>query len=295
MQKTNKFGSNKIKTFFRTVVKSSISPEYYNDVLKAPASFSWKYFFAFQLAFTLLLAIPLVIFLVRFNPIDFVNRTTRLYPEELEIIFEDGQLKINQDLPYSIGEIITFESDENIKGIKEVRKYGSRIIATESTIYVIEKEGDPEIKAYPLSQSQEKITINKKIINRLKNRIIHLPFFKYKLYLPIIIVLSLLVMYLGISLGRIITIFIYSLILLLLTKLFMEKKGLTLSKLIQINIHAITPIAIVSYLSPRLIGFNFLKGWILFFVFLTWSLFLINKTSLFPRSKTKPKKKKRSS
>ena len=92
----------KLKTFFRTLVLSSISPAYYNDVVRAPAWFSWQYFIGFQFFSAIIETITFGFALSHINITQIQQNLLAIYPQNLELSLKDGKLSINKPLPYYI-------------------------------------------------------------------------------------------------------------------------------------------------------------------------------------------------
>lgn len=95
----------KIKAFFYILTKSATSPAYYRDVVTTSLGFSIKYFLMLALVISLISGIiSLVITLPKINQ-TFGNITEdvkNLYPRDLVVKVQDGQMSINQPEPYFI-------------------------------------------------------------------------------------------------------------------------------------------------------------------------------------------------
>lgn len=88
----------KIKTFFIAFFRSCTDPSYYNDVVKAPGSFSFKYFTFFYIALSLLSVGFLSATTLRTLPtvIDSsIENARNSYPENLEITFDATKSEIS--------------------------------------------------------------------------------------------------------------------------------------------------------------------------------------------------------
>ncbi|MBU4210732.1 DUF1189 family protein [Patescibacteria group bacterium] len=143
---------SKLKTFFRSFYKSCTDPKYYQDVTKAKTSFSWKYFHFLNFLSALIITIPIIFFFPKFNPEKLTTQIFQFYPQDLSINIQNGQLSINQTLPYSIKyqhqNIITFEDDQYIKSINDVPDYNSPFLVTQSTIYALQDPQTNKIQTY---------------------------------------------------------------------------------------------------------------------------------------------------
>jgi len=282
---------NSLSTFFRTLVKSTISPAYYNDVVKAPFSFSLKYFVALNLlaAFIsgLLLVIPLSLLDLATN----VRDVSSNYPAELAITADDRGLTINQPLPYSVpfpeqlegseetelpSNFITFSSDEVTPGISDVRALDSLAVVTESIVYAYTDNDTQKIEAYPMPEFSEAFTIDRALVDTTVARIAENPLFRYELYIPLLILLSVLVFFPIYTIFRLITIALYSGIVWLIARALMNEKQLSFEKSFQVGLHAITPMLIVGY-ALGFFSFLFISGLPYFIVFISWNVFLVSQ------------------
>lgn len=259
----------KIRTFFYSFYKSCTSPAYYADILKAPMSFSWKYFFLFNLLSSLILIVPVSIAVFTFNPQEIATNLINNYPQDLILNLKSGKLSVNQPLPYSVSDLVTFIADKDIQKPSQVLGYKTAAVVTESTIYILKNQNSSEVRFYPIPDTTPDFTLNKNIIESFATTVFELPFFKYKLYLPAFIVLVVLVIYPSLISYRLLTLSLYSLIVFLLSKFIISKLKLSFSKTFQVGIHSLTPVLIVAFLSSftpvPISGFFFLL------VFLAWT------------------------
>lgn len=95
----------KLKTFFRTLWLSLTSPSYYPQILKAKRSFTLKYLLGlFGLGFVFITAILTILLVIPASgPLSRLpDLLLDAYPEDMEIIIEDGQLSTNVDEPVFI-------------------------------------------------------------------------------------------------------------------------------------------------------------------------------------------------
>ncbi|MBU1130268.1 DUF1189 domain-containing protein [Patescibacteria group bacterium] len=282
---------SKLKTFFRSFYKSCTDPKYYNHILKAPTSFSWKFFHFYNLLSALIIAIPIVFLLPKFNPKTLTTQIFQFYPQDLAINIQNGQLSINQTLPYSIKyqhqNIITFEDDQYIKSIKDIPDYNSPILITQSTIYVLQDPKTNKIETYQIPANNQLITIDKNSITQLINKASLHSFFKFHLYIPVIFIITFFFLLLAITIGRYSIVLIYSIILFLVITVLYKKLSrirsiLNFSKTTQLTIHSSTPIILASDV------FNYfniqISPFLKLITFIFWSLLCISH--LTPTTKT---------
>lgn len=92
-----------MKSFIEHIQKSIYSPEYYQELLTRPASFSWKYYASFAMLLSLFLTIISSIALV---PLinqtlnDFPKNFLAYYPDELEVSIINGHASSTVPEPY---------------------------------------------------------------------------------------------------------------------------------------------------------------------------------------------------
>lgn len=260
----------KIRTFFYSLFKSSTSPVYYNDVLKAPLSFSWKYFFFFNTLFSLIFIIPLTLGLSSLNFQEIANNLIEAYPSDLVLSLRSGKLSINQPLPYTLDSFATFTSDEDIQKPSQVLDYKTPIVVTESTIYTLSDSNSGQVRYFAIPETSPDFTVDKSVVDLFVARILDYPFFKYKLYLPLLLLFGIIIIFPSLLAYRLLTISFYSVIVFLLSKILLSKLKLTFSKVFQVCIHSLSPVIIIAFLSSftpvPISGFLFLL------IFLVWTL-----------------------
>src|SRR3989338_917901 len=189
-----------LRTFWYTWKNSFSSAEYYRDVMKAPFSFSLKYF----LFFCFLLSIVTTIFLSSkiFIPINnFLSRfpeiLVKVYPAELEIKISKGVATTNVSEPYFIPSERfkkTFEEfEKEVQGLKsdkienimvidtnakveDLRRYQTYALLTRNNLAFYNEDGRIEIVQL---EDVGNFTLNQQVVRGVVNR-----------FLPIIQVIS---------------------------------------------------------------------------------------------------------
>jgi len=277
----------KITSFFRSIFKSSTDAQYYADVVKAKASFSWKYFFAFNLLAALVTGITILVPVSLFDVPGAVLSVTQNYPSDLVITADQTGVSVNQELPYSIPlnidsqdeelrrNAITFTSDESISGASDVKDLDSYIVVTQTSAYV-QESNDGEMKLYELPTFDETMTLDRSTVDNATNSFITHPFIQQRLYLPLLAGILLLLVYPFMLLFRLMTLAVYALVTLVAVRVFMKQKNLSYGKIFQISIHSLTPVIIVAY-ALGIFSYLFFHGWVYFFAYLAWTLFVISK------------------
>ena len=249
-----------LKTFFRTAVLSSISPQYYNDVVRAPKSFSFKYLLFFHAVGTVIAVIIMGVGISKAVNLPKIRQEIlSVYPSDLRIELKDGKLLTNKALPYAIpipkkisqdltaetiqyDHIAVFEKDANIKGVQDVRNWNSVIVVTESNFYI--RENDRSIRAYEIPKATDFSLTRDSVANRL-DAVINHPIVAKKWYVPLITIALLPFVFTGELLGSLVMLFIYTIPGWILGKLMFAGKHLTFGTVFRIGIHTITPVILV--------------------------------------------------
>lgn len=292
-----------VKTFFRTLIKSTISPEYYNDVVKAPASFSWKFFLVFSFLGSLVLGLVVAIPLALINVSSLVTDAADVYPADLEVRGDEQGISINQPLPYSISwpvswqerldedlreeyreevaeeqmprNIITFISEEQATaGARVVEDYDSFAVITPNTVYVREDDGTYQVRAYPIPEFTEPFVFDRAELDGWVAKIANNPFVSQRWYAPAIGLFVMLVSYPFLLIWRILTLALYSLIVWVITRITMSDKQLSFSKVFQIGMHSMTLITLAAIVINLVTVFT-LGGLFYVVAFLIWTIYLI--------------------
>ncbi|OGK15559.1 hypothetical protein A2774_06070 [Candidatus Roizmanbacteria bacterium RIFCSPHIGHO2_01_FULL_39_12c] len=248
---------NYLKVFWYVFRKSFSSAEYYHDVIKAPFSFSLKYFLFYAL---LMAAISTLFLSVRlFFPLsDFLQRfptiITKVYPEDLEIRIRNGVVTTNAPEPYiiSIDEFeeeleeledvrgITSDEIKNIlvidtnAGIDDLESYQTFVLLTRNHISYYRDDG--RIETVLLSDIKN-FTLNERVIRGQYNKF--LPFLRFlSLFLiPFLFTGS----FLFFSVGQMFYLAVAALLLFLGSKLI--SYPISYLKAYQIDLHLATIIA----------------------------------------------------
>ena len=98
----------RIKTFIKTFKRSLTEPSYYQDILTAKLSFSFKYLFALLFFVSLIVGVSLSIKILKLIPQTpkFVESTksfmVETYPKELKLTLKEGKITTNVKEPYFI-------------------------------------------------------------------------------------------------------------------------------------------------------------------------------------------------
>jgi len=285
---------NKLKTFFRTFWLSSTSPEYYRHVYKSGAGFSWKYFIVLNVFLSLLLSLFLIVPLMRVDVRMIANEFVQEYPQDLEIAVADGQLSINQPLPYYVAvpekiseygdidtkptNIATFTTDEDFGGVQNFDRFESLAVVTESAVYFMNDDDTGEIRAYLIPEIQE-IKVDAAFVNNLKEQFLNFPFIKEKLYVPALVSLAFIVGMPAMLFARLLALVVYTFLIYIIARFFMNDKKFSYGKLYQVSMHSITPVIVVSWAAGYIADYS-IHGIFHFGLFAVWTLYVLSQISV---------------
>lgn len=303
---------NKIKTFFRTLVQSVANPQYYNDVLKAPTSFSWKYFFVLNLLLSLLVLVNVLPPVYNFDHQEVITQVADIYPEELEMTFSPQGLEINQELPYVVpfpeeefnqlfGEedqyaqdatfngseldeveefnLVTFVADEDFGGLSDFYAMNSLIVLTETSAYIYDDVETSEVRAYDLTQFEETFTFNEAILNNFVDQVLNHPFFSQRWYVPLIAFATVFLFLPMTVVIRVLTVALYSVAVWFASKLFFKSRKLSYGDTFQMGLHLLTLPMLLKYgvdltqFTTQFTGFWF------FLAYFGWAMLVLNLMS----------------
>lgn len=238
-------------TFFRTLYLSFTSPHYYADVVRAPFSFSLKYYVGMTVLLSLLVSVVITArWVLPFNSFlaDVPDLLVNAYPEELEVTINNGQVSTNVDEPYFIPLSVfdPFEKrlHETVLGINEKDLQYLLVIDTQASIeQIIDYEtwalltwnsisyinDDGNIETVSL-EDIENLTINKEVVSLLMSQV--RPYLDYFVPLSIGIIIIGYILY---GVVRMIYFLILALILWIVASLL--KAPLSYGKSYQITLH----------------------------------------------------------
>jgi len=253
----------KVKTLITTFKKSLLKPDYYRDVLKAPFTFSLKYFIFLFISLSIAAALIITVFLTTVvNP--YLNKLKKnfpeIWPQKLELKIKDGQLTTNVEGPYFIplkGDIfperisqsLNNQPIQNILVIdtqaqsEDIKKYQTLAFLTKDSLVL--RSGSDEFRVQTLDKFGDTQITRKKITQAWKQIT---PFFKWLIPAAALFLLTILPTYLIIS--KLIYLIIFSALIFLGITIFSKKlkNKLDYSKILQINLQAVTVPIVVTIL-----------------------------------------------
>jgi len=293
----------RIKTFIKTFKRSLTEPSYYQDILTAKLSFSFKYLFALLFFVSLIVGVSLSIKILKLIPQTpkFVESTksfmVETYPKELKLTLKEGKITTNVKEPYFID--LAGDKKASIEPFKhfialstkgnpeDIKSLDSLFLLTSDNLIISEGTSSGSYRVVSLASTLAKIPNGVSMDKTLFTSILDM-FTPYVLrVLPrIIIGLSLLILIfyplLRGTFGFIFqTVFLLPASFVLFVGAKVLKKNLSFAKMYQMSLHGATVPVTLSFI----FGFSGLNpyilivSWLAFFVFM---LVVISK--LDPRS-----------
>lgn len=249
----------KLKAFFYVFKNSASRPAYYQDVLKAPFSFSLKYFLFFFFILGFLTSATLSFFLVqKVQP--YINKikieAPNFYPADLVITIKDGQTSTNVVEPFfvplkpelfppELEKAIKQQPVQNILVIDtsveptEIKKYQTFVLLTKESVAFIGDQN--EIRIQSLEEVKD-FTLNREIVETAWQEVV--PYFGW--IVPAIIVFLFLALPAIIIIGKFIYLAVFSCFSWIIARI-MKLEKVNYSKALQINLQAITlPTIVIS-------------------------------------------------
>ncbi len=253
---------NKITTFLQAFKNSIVKPSYSNDIVRAPFSFSFKYFLMCALLFSLA---STAIFTLKVQPKieSFVKQTPdailNTFPDDLVIYTQGGDWYINKKEPYAIpmpdfitGPFALMETSASINGmpqnqnpllqknlivfykqgtIEDVSRFQTFMLVNQKNILMRSDNGRIEVS--PLGELAN-ARVTKQTIEQMVEQL--KPFLDKVLLITVPLALT--VIFVGNFLGQLIYLLWLAFLVWVVAKLM--GKGVSYKKSYQLGIHAIT-------------------------------------------------------
>ena len=179
-----------MRSFFKTLF-FSLNPFYYAEIVQKPLSFSYAYYFLFQIFFAAGATTYVVIrfFLPFEDLVDHLpDHIVRIYPDHLIIAISNGQVSTNVDEPYMIpfstvnplvsqfektstvsgrGAFENFMTIDTYAGTEDLDRYQTWSLLTwDSFLYIY----NGHVETVPLN-TVEKLTINEETVRSISSQI----------------------------------------------------------------------------------------------------------------------------
>lgn len=297
---------SKLSLFFRTLIKSSIDPSYYKELLEVKARFTWRYFLFFNLLAAFVVSIVIMIPVALFDLRGAVTTVSEVYPQDLEMTLSQGELSINQELPYVVpvpdflsevdgvsdefaqgfysefpDYIVTFTTNDEFAGVQAFEEYDSFAVLTETTAYYYDDNDTVQITAvnYDEAEFDGTYTLTSETIRSLTDEFLNLPFLKNKWYVGMIGVATFVFLLPAMMLLRLFTILVYTVTVYVIARIGIKSASkVSYGKLYQLGMHSVTPVILVSWVVGLATPFQ-LSGWLYFFAYMGWTLFVLTKAT----------------
>lgn len=279
----------RLKTFFYSLKKTLIDLEYHQDIAQANFWFSFKYLWFLLFIFIFIQGLSLGNRYLKNRPIikPTINQTItyleKIYPSNLEIKIQNGQLKTNVKEPYvfSLNEkkiakdkpLLIIDTKASIENYPQ---YNTYILATKNAIIYPSKVNRDKIEqtsVFFFSSLKQDLTLNQKIVNDFLNKI--KPYTSKVLYFIDWLVVTGILLFIFFGsiiwlIGIMFSLLIFTFFVWIVNLIF--KKGHSYKTLYQISLHAITwPIIITEttkYLGITIPGVYPIVFFIYFFIIL---------------------------
>ncbi|OGG00131.1 hypothetical protein A2Y99_04825 [Candidatus Gottesmanbacteria bacterium RBG_13_37_7] len=256
MFKDNKL-MNKLATFFYVLKKTFTTPAYYSDILKAPFSFSLKFFYFFFFLYSLVATVFLIPKLTPLKKLVSVlpSRLEQAYPLELEVKFTKGEVTTNVAEPYYLplkgmekifsGDKVLGAQTPNMENLlvidtassgEDFQKYRTFALLTKKNIIVYDDDTGG-YKAVPLKDIPD-VTINRQFVNNTLQQLNPVISKVANYLVPVLSLGIFLGLFLFLSSSKLFYLLFFSLIALLLGKIL--SFPLSYKKHYQMSIHLIT-------------------------------------------------------
>lgn len=223
--------------FFKKIVSSVYSPEFYAEIPNSSLSSAIKYFFLLILlvtALTFTKSIPEFLFGFSKDIKTSMTQVTESYPDSLELVVKSGKVTSNVKEPY----FLTDKSGSNFLVIDtktaysadKFESYKAPVWVTSDTIFY--KGEDSQIKSQSLAQIGD-VTVNKNFVNSIASKVT--PWIPY--FGPLMLLISMIFLTLFYSFRLVYALFL-ALLVMLLAKIY--KKKLNYKDSYKVSIYAMT-------------------------------------------------------
>jgi len=232
----------KLKTFVRTFWKSLTSPTYYKDVLNSRFSFAFKYFVFFHFLLALGVSVFAMIVLAAIPFSSIADQLLTNVPQDLVVHVENGQLSINQQLPYAvpmptdwqnksrmtrdgadIQNLVVFDTDQPVTNVVDFfQSYKTAVLVTQHFVYYRGNENTEEVRVTPIASDMKPVTFSSQELQQGKEWFFNTPLMKFKLYVPIVGAFLLVVLTPLMTFFNFITAAIYSVIMFVFVRFFQK-------------------------------------------------------------------------
>lgn len=255
--------------FFRTIVHSIYSPQFYSEIPKKSLKGVLGYFFLLILLLTIIQTATVaksILYDTSKNIKMMVDEVINQYPKELEIKVSKGLVTTNVTEPYFLKNLIVIDT-KNPYSVSQFHDYKTSVWVTKDSVFY-KDTGSLQIKSLDLSQLGNFI-LNKTTLDSLVS--------KYSPYLefigPILFVFAILGFFMLYTF-RLVYLLLMALLILLLSSLF--KWGLNYSSSYKVGLYALTLAFLVEILVGVTQSYTHFLGFSFMFTLITLAAVIVN-------------------
>jgi hypothetical protein len=258
----------------------------------------------------LALVIPITVAIVVFDfhgfATDRISEISSIYPEELVLTLEDGELSINQPLPYRIEfpsewkefmemnkdleiedinveslegyDLIMFARDSDIDA-SDLSVYKSIIIAGETKLYVYNPD-EYEINIIPYDDFEIDFVLTHEEVSEgfaiAQEVALEYWVFQKWFYVPLLALMFFGGIYSAFIIGRLVQIFFFALVAWIICLVAFSKKGMKYWETYRLSFHSLTPVVVLMAVLS-LIEYSEWDSLFSFGIYLIWTIVVISK------------------
>jgi len=242
---------------FSDIKNSIYGPDYYNELLSKPASYSIKYFIKFALLMSLVMAVVSAFIFIPNIKTFLDNAELKLisnYPKNLEVAVKNGQAFANVQQPYFIkmpqslknnpgnnsfqAENFIVLDTENKFDLEKFTSFKTWLVVNKDTVSYMDDKNNQGITVQPLKDAPD-FVVNKDLVVSLVGKIKPFVKFIYPIVIIFVFLTSMFVLAWHLVYG-----FFGALLVWLAAK--MKKIKISYMKAYQLGIHLMTPVIILS-------------------------------------------------
>ena len=298
-----------VKNFFSILINSVIQPKFYRELRKKSFGQGLAYFGGLNLLIGLLVVIRIMIPLTSFDLQRVINQSFMIFPPELVISGDREGIKINQPLPYRIElpadwsrtlkknvsfdgnlsplsktlttdqplTLMTFSTDDQVKGIKDFYEAKTLILLTPTTAYYYDN-ADGEVKIAPMPVYETSWQVSSAEMQGAKEKLLNWWLIKDRWYLPIVGGGLLLILWPLLTIWKMWGLVFYAFSAWITVKLFWKNQKIAYGEIYRLSFYGVTLITIIKLIWELLPNWPWqLQGGWHWLAYLMWMGFLISQ------------------
>lgn len=223
--------------FLHTIKNSAYNPSFYRELMVKPVKSSVAFYIKLAAILTLILTvlfIPGLLFLAR---LDTYQKIANYYPQDLQIVVNQGLITSNVQEPYYIASPFGSNTAKNLVVIDTKTDFSATQFDTYKTTAIIKKDmiairdgNNGQIKITQASQIPN-LTLNKQIVNNWTMKL-----YSWSKYVLLVLVILLMILYFAFYAFKLVYLFFAALGVWLIA--IVMKRSMTYMKAYQIALHA---------------------------------------------------------